>query len=340
MRIIFALNTHINFKKSEINKIGGIEHCNFQLAYNLMKLGLDVKLACKIKNEFKYGKLSIIPINNLLSKNLSESCDFLICSNTSKFFYKQKKVNKILWLHNKLQIEKSIRKNELLSIFFNKPNCVFVSDYLKNNTAFIYPFSSKTVIPNGCSEVFLRNKRCQKRKPIFIWSIRRKKGLNEIISMWNNLLGEKKIKAELHIYGLKKSLSMKIIKQYKVNKIKFFGIVDRKALAKKYSYATAMIHPGYDETFCISALEGSASGLPILTLGGTALNERVIHNFNGIKAKNFKEIGIYIEKLLNDKKLFEKLSRGAISYSEKFDWKNISKKWLNLFKKIKYDKKK
>jgi len=44
-----------------------------------------------------------------------------------------------------------------------------------------------------------------------------------------------------------------------------------------------MIHPGYDETFCISALEGQASGLPVITFNRSALSERVLNNLNGYK---------------------------------------------------------
>ena len=51
MKIIFAVNSCISFKNSKINKLGGIEHSNLQLANNLIKLGLKVKLACKIKKK-------------------------------------------------------------------------------------------------------------------------------------------------------------------------------------------------------------------------------------------------------------------------------------------------
>ena len=67
-----------------------------------------------------------------MTKKLSQFCDVLISSNTSKYFNKQKNIIKVLWLHNQMQIEKSIRKKQLLSILLNKPNCVFVSKYLKN----------------------------------------------------------------------------------------------------------------------------------------------------------------------------------------------------------------
>jgi len=335
MKIILAVNSFINFNKTTINKLGGIEDCNLHLANNLIKLGLDVKLACIIKRKIKYGRLNIIPINYLKADNLSHLCDILICSNTSKYFHRQKNIVKILWLHNQLQIEKSIRKNELLSIILNKPNCVFVSNYLKNITSSFYPFESRLVIPNGCSELFLKNKRKKLIKPIFVWTVRRDKGLTEIINMWSSFIFKKEPAAELHIYGLKNKLDKKIIDRYKSIGIKFFGIVNKKILAKKYSYSTAMIHPGYDETFCISALEAQASGLPILTFNRTALSERVVNDISGYKVDSFQKMSNKAIKLINNPSLLKKLSNNSINLSKKYSWEIIALSWYNYLKKIK-----
>ena len=51
MRIILAINSFINFKSSGINKLGGIEYSNLNLANNFLKLGINVKIACKIKKK-------------------------------------------------------------------------------------------------------------------------------------------------------------------------------------------------------------------------------------------------------------------------------------------------
>ena len=96
--LLIPINSFINFKSSGINKLGGIEDSNLNLANNFLKLGINVKIACKIKKKIKFGKLTIIPTNYLLSKNLSQFCDILICSNTNKYFNKQKKIIKILLL--------------------------------------------------------------------------------------------------------------------------------------------------------------------------------------------------------------------------------------------------
>ena len=167
-----------------------------------------------------------------------------------------------------------------------------------------------------------------------MWTIKRDKGLTEIINMWSSFIFKKEPSAELHIYGLKNKLDKKIIDRYKSIGIKFFGIVNKKILANKYSYSTAMIHPGYDETFCISALEAQASGLPILTFNRTALSERVVDGVNGYKVCSFQEMSKKVLELINNKSLHKKLSINSIKLSKKYSWEIIALSWYQYLKKL------
>jgi glycosyltransferase involved in cell wall biosynthesis len=148
-----------------------------------------------------------------------------------------------------------------------------------------------------------------------------------IIDIWIKKIYKKIPSAEFHIHGL----SISKIKNLNINhnrfKIKFFGIVSRNYLAKKYKYSTAMLHPGYDETFCISALEALASGLPVITFNRSALAERVINNFNGYKVSNFDKMADVAINLVINKPLLNKLSNNAISSSKKFSWNNVALYW-------------
>jgi glycosyltransferase involved in cell wall biosynthesis len=88
-----------------------------------------------------------------------------------------------------------------------------------------------------------------------------------------------------------------------------------------------MLHPGYDETFCISALEALASGLPVITFNRSALAERVINNFNGYKVSNFDKMADVAINLVINKPLLNKLSNNAIISSKKFSWNNVALYW-------------
>jgi glycosyltransferase involved in cell wall biosynthesis len=326
MRLLFIVNGLIDLKHN-VNKNGGIEHCNIELANRLSLLGHDVSLASKIDKIQKNRNIINFPLNYLFSNEHDNFYDVVISSNYSQVFKFRKNALKVLWMHNELQIEKSLRRKEFFPTIRYKPHVIFVSDYLKKKTSFLYPFKSKTIIPNGCSELFLNSKRSKNIKPIFIWTIKRDKGLMAIIDIWIKKIYKKIPSAEFHIHGLNISKIKNLNIDHNRFKIKFFGIVSRNYLAKKYKYATAMLHPGYDETFCISALEALASGLPVITFNRSALAERVIDNFNGYKVSNFDKMADVAINLVINKPLLNKLSNNAIISSKKFSWNNVALYW-------------
>ena len=327
MKLLFINNSLINLNNKNINKVGGIEHCNIELAQGLSRLGHEVTLVSRIKNKQKVKNITNLPFNYLTSIENNNLYDIVVSSNYSQAFkFKQKSI-KVLWMHNELQIEKSLRKKEFLPIILNKPHVVFVSNYLKQLTTSLYPFKSKTIIPNGCSELFLNNKRNKNIEPIFIWTVKRDRGLDEIIDIWCQIIFKKLPLAELHVHGLNVPKKKNINIDYDKFNIKFFGVVSRGFLANKYKYSSAMLHPGYDETFCISALEALASGLPVITFNRTALAERVVNNVNGYIVETFEEMATKAINLVANKSQLTKLSNNASKSSKKYCWKNVALKW-------------
>ena len=335
MKLLFINNGLTCLNNKNINKNGGIEHCNFELTKRLSIFGHDVSLVSKIRKKQKKFNIVNLPFDYLDRNDFGNAYDFIIGSNYSRAFKFKKKSINVLWMHNELQIEKSLRKKQFLPIILHKPHVVFVSNYLKQLTSSFYPFKSKTIIPNGCSELFINNKRNKDIKPIFIWTVKRDKGLLEIIDIWCRIIFKKLPHAELHVHGLNVPKEKNIIIDYDKFNIKFFGVVDRDFLASKYKYSTAMLHPGYDETFCISALEALASGLPIITFNRSALAERVINNVNGYIIKTFEDMAEKAIYLSLNKYQLSKLSNNAIKCSKEFCWNNVALKWNKYLNNLK-----
>ena len=94
-----------------------------------------------------------------------------------------------------------------------------------------------------------------------------------------------------------------------------------------------MICLGYDETFCLNALEANACGLPVISFGKTALKDLISHNKNGIIVKNFDEIAKTIIRIieLNDKKK-KRLISTSYNYSTKYKINKIINRWQNLLR--------
>ena len=314
-KILIYVSTKSNLNSP--SKLGGIESLNYNLFKFLKKNNYKVKL-----------------VKDLSLKDKNTIWDVVISSNESRIFSILIAKKKILWIHNLLQIEKAFRKKQIWSIITNKINAVFVSKYLQSYTSFLYFFSSKIVIDNFLDTSFINLKRNYKRKSIYIWSTRRSRGLSDLIYSWRDnfsLLGN----SELHIFGIeKKKIELKFNNvNLRMYNIFIHGFVDKKILVRYYLSSSGIICLGYDETFCLNAIEGNATGLPILTFGYTNLKNIVVNQQNGFVVKNFKMLIakiLYINNLKFNKK--KELINSCYKYSKKFYPFKSFNKWIDLLK--------
>jgi glycosyltransferase involved in cell wall biosynthesis len=309
MKIFLFVNT--NQKLESHSSLGGIEILNYELYKYL-------------KKEHK-----IILSNTISKKILTVNWDIVISSNDSRIFNQVKTKRKILWLHNKLQLEKAFRKKQLFSLLFNNIEAVFVSKYLNENTSRLYNFSKRTVIPNFLPSIFEKNKfskNKKNKKNLFVWSVQRKLGLDELINVWKKKIYSLNSNCELHVFGV----------NYKNNKLIKYNIfchgkIPRQKLLSFYKKSIGMICLGYDETFCLNAIEAMKMGLPIISLGKTALNEIIEDKKNGYLIDNIDNIDKPIFNLINlDTPRRNSLSKYCIKFASNYNSNIIFKDWKKL----------
>lgn len=330
MKILFYCPFNFNLKSKFINQLGGIETLNIELAKKLSNFEHKIYLATYCKKILKHKKIINIPIKNL--SNTDYDFDLVISSNNSKIFNYFKKSKKILWMHNTLALEKAFRKGYLLPILFNKIKSIFVSNYLNKITSELYMFNKRKVIPNFLPSIFEKNKQNFKRKKIFVWSVQREKGLNQTLELWskNIFINNKDIK--LFIFGIKKKKFNSKIKYYQKKNIFFFDRVPKKKLKDIYNKSLAMICLGYDETFCLNALEANSCGLPIITFGKTSLKDFTINDKNGFLVNDFNELGDKI-LYLSRSKINKNVIKYCYNHSKKFYLDKTFPQWLKIINK-------
>jgi glycosyltransferase involved in cell wall biosynthesis len=309
VKILLFVNTVQDFKNS--NNLGGIEILNYEL-FNYLKKKHDIILSNKISK-----------------KILNIYWDIIISSNDARIFNQVKTKRKILWLHNKLQLEKAFRKKQLFSLLFNNIEAIFVSKYLNENTSRLYNFSKRTVIPNFLPSIFEKkkfSKNKKNKKNLFVWSVQRKLGLDELINVWKKKIYSLNSNCELHIFGA----------NYKNNKLIKYNIfchgkIPRQKLLNFYKKSIGMICLGYDETFCLNAIEAMKMGLPIVSLGKTALNEIIEDKKNGYLIDNINNIDKPIFNLINlDTPRRDTLSKYCIKFASNYNSNIIFKDWEKL----------
>ena len=307
-------NTKENLKKKNL---GGIETLNLNLFKKLKKS----KINCQISNK----------ITKKISKKKWKN---IISSNDARIFNKISSENNYLWLHNKLQIEKALRKRQIFSIFKNKINAIYNSKYLYNNTSKLYYFKKKIIIPNFLSKEFEDVSVNYNRKPFFVWSVQRSKGLDKVIDIWIKDIYSNNKKFKLFIFGIRKSnlerYNLKNLSNYNVY---FKGRVNKQTLIGFYRKSLAMICLGYDETFCLNAIESFACGLPIITFGHTAVAE-ISNKKNSFKLFNYNDIPKCIIQIANmNLRSRKKLINNCIKFSRNYYLDLIINKWLKLISK-------
>ena len=335
MNILLSCPSKFSLVSKNLKKLGGIESLNLELAKTLSKENINVTLATDCKKTIIKNKITNIPIDKLKTNSKNFSFDSIVSSNDTSLYSYFKKSKKILWLHNKLQIEKAIRKNNFFPINYHRPHVVFVSNYLSNFTSSFFLFKKRFVISNFLSNFFIVKKMNFDRKKIFVWSVQRDKGLSELIEIWINKIYQRDKSVKLYIFGVNNKISKSKNTFLKSKNIFFFGRVSKSKLKSTYLNSLAMICLGYDETFCLNALEANSCGLPIITFGKTALKDYSISNYNSIIAKNFNDLEnkiFYLSSLNKRKK--DALIKNSFNHSKKFRLNIISKLWIKLFKVI------
>ena len=99
--------------------------------------------------------------------------------------------------------------------------------------------------------------------------------------MWIKNINPLHINAKFYILGIDKLPNSLKPKYLKSKNIIHLGRVSKTKLRNIYTQSTAMICLGYDETFCLNAIEANSCGLPVIGFGKTALNELVKNSYNG-----------------------------------------------------------
>jgi len=136
----------------------------------------------------------------------------------------------------------------------------------------------------------------------------------------------------------KKELENKIKKE-KIDNIIFTGYLDRKNVSLAYQVSDIFVFSSTSETQGLVIAEAMGCGLPIVALKDAAVADMVDDGKNGfLTNKNTREFSNKIMKILEDKKLYERMSKYSIKKSKEF---TIKKKTDELIKNyyIQIDKK-
>lgn len=244
------------------------------------------------------------------------------------FFYKQTKlikriVEKFCLKYSKFNKIVTVDKNSLL--LFKKVN-------IKN----------VNYIPNGVDlEKFNKKKVKKTNKTIFLFvgRLEKEKGLIYLIKAIN-ILKAKDSKFEVHLIGkgsgeayLKELVSKFNFKKY----IKFLGKKTFQEITSYYANSDIFILPSIHEGFPLTLLEAWASRLPVIITNVGGISKICTNKKNAliIPSQSPEKIAEAMLLLIKNKKMREKLGEnGRKLVEEKYNWENVTKKFINIYKNL------
>ncbi len=130
----------------------------------------------------------------------------------------------------------------------------------------------------------------------------------------------------------------KYVKQNKIKNVIFVGYVEDKKLPSYYSGCDIFVSPSDTETQGLTFIEAMYFGKPVIGADKYGVKEVIKNYKNGIKFRPNDSVDLKnkIEAVMNNTKLYKKLSKNAKKSAKEYSITRIVKKLIKIYKNIKY----
>lgn len=271
-----------------------------------------------------------------------KNIDLFIVNRFPKLFsYFPKGKNKVLWMRNEGRYLFRWEHAKLMLKYW--PKLSFTSYYHKNTYPFFMPGSKRLVIPHGLDTDLLSSIETSGKRALKVaFTSNPLRSLDWLVDLWEKRIHPAVPEAELHVFSSYKTygkwgekvkhLMMPVLD--KVKAARNANVILREPLPKKdllqelASYRAMFYRGDRAETFCFAIAEAQALGLPCVVQDRGCMNERIIDGETGFIENNDEAFANRCIEVLQDDKLFRKLSANAKAVSQELSWINTAKEFI------------
>lgn len=333
MDVTIACATRVAFDldSPRTEGLGGIETACIELARALATRGHGVTLLTRT-HQTRAGA----GVKNMALDALADlTGDVLVVASNAEWMKGSKHPRHVLWLHNRLALNKAARRGQIGPMLRHRPHAAFGSVAAERACSRLYPFASRHIIPLGVSAEFLTSRLDAPRSPRFVWASNPRGELKPTVQAWLRAHAQIPAGASFELFGVDEgSLGLSPAEAGKAG-IVLHPRLTKADLAKSYESAAAMICPGSPgETFCLAAAEAQCAGLPVITLGTGALSERVQHGVNGLICRDMPQVSDAIVALARDPELLALLREGTHRIRPVMGWDRVAKLWESFLMRL------
>lgn len=225
----------------------------------------------------------------------------------------------------------------------NSTAVVACSEEMKHLTTQLAPNRYINVISNGVdTKRFHPIERKDTTNTLTLLTVGRlipRKGIDNIIKILPTIISQTSASIHLVIIGdgPEKQRLLQLAKLLKVEKQIYWGdTVDYQDLPTYYQQADIYISASHAEGMSCVVLEAMASGLPVIATKISGNNELIKNGVNGFlyPISDCDQLGKHAITLLNSDTLRYTMRINNLSCIQKYQWENIAKQYLNVFKQL------
>jgi len=327
--------------------IGGSETWVILLAREFDKLGYKVTVFNDCQQDCNDGNIKYIHFSKL-SEHLEYNCfDYFISSRTEEPFSLNIKANKkIVILHDICLLSgKDVQYNDKIDKF------LVLSDWHKQYASDWHNIpKEKIVLTSNGIDLTRFSKNIERHPSRLIYSSSLDRGLDTLLYLFD-FIKMNVPDLELHIfYGFDtwEKMAKTPEQKEKIDNLKklmdkpgvfFHGRVGQQQLAEEMLKSTLLLYPTtFEETFCITAIEAQAAGLPVIATNYAGLQTTIADSGiligNGDKYQALtKDCRIqFVEKcveLLKVKQVWNEWSQKSLKNAQKYSWENVAKQLIS-----------
>jgi glycosyltransferase involved in cell wall biosynthesis len=292
-------------------------------------------------------------INDAIRYSKRAGADYLVITSTCKELEGREadfgNIKIILWAHNNLVNNMDSYLRKLKNLY--RLVCL-TEESLRLNRISYKLYKKTIIIPHGIDKRSERMIDPTKKEKVvlYIGALVYPKGFHVLARIWKKILAkEPSVKlyvigsANLHgigpensKWGLAEEEYEKTWRKYLsddkgklLESVKFLGIVGKDKFEIMRNAKVCVANPfGESETFCYSAVEPQALGVPVVSADRYSLKNVVRHNETGFLTLSERQLVAQILRLLKDDELNTKMGLAGRRFVEfSFSWKRVCKIW-------------
>ncbi|MFC1727640.1 glycosyltransferase family 4 protein [Patescibacteria group bacterium] len=171
---------------------------------------------------------------------------------------------------------------------------------------------------------------------VYLGRLHPQKGVVEMMDIWQRVVA-KKPDAKLAVIGdgPMRPLMMNKVRKFKIKKnVKFFGYVMGKKRDRIIQKGKVILHPAIYDSGGMAAVSGLACGLPGVSFNLKIFKTYYPNGFLRVKTGDFTAFAEAIISLLNNQKLWTKISQSALREAQTWDWESRTKELLSKIEKL------